>query len=276
MASKKLIMIFILFFISYQCNSFAQVDTTISIDPRTTYLRINNDPGTLDAAPLELSLLGISEGDYLILQQRGDFDNGPGGDVSKRMIGVFSANDSLLDPSQTHRVPGAIEAGDDYVTSPTYYGNLPTDIPEDFKIDTILIQVPDSALFIFVSAHDSWYNDNTDPDSDYAVNIKITSPPIKISEKDKVDLINNYHLYQNYPNPFNSTTAIEFQITNSEFVTLKIYNLPGEKIATLVLEKFSPGNYQVVWDASGFASGIYYYRIQAGAFSKTRKLILMK
>jgi hypothetical protein len=83
-------------------------------------------------------------------------------------------------------------------------------------------------------------------------------------------------LFQNYPNPFNPITTIEFQIPNSEFVTLKIYNLLGEVIAALVSEKFSAGNYQVVWDASGFASGIYFYQLKAGEYIQFRKLVYIK
>ena len=276
MESGKLAMIFISFFISYQFNSFAQVDTTISINPKATYLRINNDAGTLDAIPIDLSKLGISMGDYLLLQQLGDFDNGPGADIYGRLIGVFSANDSLLDPSQAHRVPGAIDAGEDYITPPTYYGSLPTDIPEDFKIDTTTIQVPDSAQFIFISTQDSWYNDNTDPDSDYAVNIKITSPPIKVYGKSAVNILNNYQLYQNYPNPFNPTTTIGFSIPELEFVTLKIYNLLGQEVSTLVLEKLSAGRYEVEWNAEEYPGGIYFFRLTTGGYNAVKKMLLVK
>ncbi|MFC2088157.1 T9SS type A sorting domain-containing protein [Calditrichota bacterium] len=81
---------------------------------------------------------------------------------------------------------------------------------------------------------------------------------------------------QNYPNPFNPRTNIKFSIPKTELVTLKIYNLLGQEVATLVSDKLVPGNYTYTWDASHFASGVYYYKIQAGGFVQTRKLILMK
>ena len=86
----------------------------------------------------------------------------------------------------------------------------------------------------------------------------------------------NFQLSQNYPNPFNPTTTIEFSIPKTEFVKLKIYNLLGQEVAALVSDKLPPGNYKYTWDASAFASGIYYYKIEAEKYTKTRKLILLK
>ena len=85
-----------------------------------------------------------------------------------------------------------------------------------------------------------------------------------------------YTLKQNYPNPFNPKTTIEFSIPKTEFVTLKIYNILGQEMATLVSEKLSPGKYTSIWDGSGFASGIYYYKLETETFAQTRKLILLK
>jgi len=86
----------------------------------------------------------------------------------------------------------------------------------------------------------------------------------------------HFHLAQNYPNPFNPETRIKFQISNSNFVSLKVYNLLGQEVATLVEEEMRPGSYDVTWDAGGFASGVYLYRLTAGAFTETRKLTLMR
>jgi choice-of-anchor B domain-containing protein len=93
-----------------------------------------------------------------------------------------------------------------------------------------------------------------------------------------------YSLDKNFPNPFNPTTTIDYQLPFSSDIELSIYNLLGQKVTTLVSKQQSVGYYQVNWDASGFASGIYYYRIEAHAthskqqnpFVQTRKLILVK
>ncbi len=87
----------------------------------------------------------------------------------------------------------------------------------------------------------------------------------------------SFTLKQNYPNPFNPTTTIEFQIPNSQSVTLKIYNLLGQQVSTLVSEKLKAGNYAYKWNASGFASGVYYYRLEVhGKYVQTKKLVLLK
>ena len=83
-------------------------------------------------------------------------------------------------------------------------------------------------------------------------------------------------ILENYPNPFNSRTIIKFQIPNSNFVTLEIFNLQGQKVATLMKENLSAGTHTSAWNASGFASGIYLYRLQAGEFEQVRKMILLR
>jgi hypothetical protein len=112
--------------------------------------------------------------------------------------------------------------------------------------------------------------------------------PVRIFSTTNVDenLVNpeGYVLYQNYPNPFNPSTKIKFTVPfliasgtkQSEIVCLKVYDILGNKITTLVNEEKSPGSYEIEFDASGFTSGIYYYRIESGKYSETKKMILLK
>jgi len=81
---------------------------------------------------------------------------------------------------------------------------------------------------------------------------------------------------QNYPNPFNPITTIEFSIPKTEFVSLKIYNILGQEITTLISENLIPGNYKYSWDAGSFTSGLYMYHLQRGDFVETRKMVLMR
>jgi hypothetical protein len=85
-----------------------------------------------------------------------------------------------------------------------------------------------------------------------------------------------YALYQNYPNPFNPTTHIHFTVAEPRLVSLEIYDVLGRKIAALVHEKKNAGSYTVQWDASSYPSGVYFYRIRAGSFAQTRKMVLIK
>ncbi len=83
-------------------------------------------------------------------------------------------------------------------------------------------------------------------------------------------------LSQNYPNPFNPTTVISFQLTENSLVTLKVYDVLGNEVATIVNEEKPAGTYRVDFDASGLASGIYLYKLKAGNFIATKKMLLMK
>jgi len=85
-----------------------------------------------------------------------------------------------------------------------------------------------------------------------------------------------FSLHQNYPNPFNPSTRIRFQIPHSALVTLKVFDLLGREVATLVNEKLSSGNYEKTLDARGLASGVYLYRLTAGTLAQTRKLLLLR
>jgi len=90
------------------------------------------------------------------------------------------------------------------------------------------------------------------------------------------DIPTTYLLSQNYPNPFNPSTTISFSIPTSEFVTLKVYDMLGREVATLVNENLSAGSYSYNFDASNLTSGVYLYKLQAGKYSETKKMILMK
>ncbi len=85
-----------------------------------------------------------------------------------------------------------------------------------------------------------------------------------------------FSLQQNSPNPFNPSTMIEFALPRASSATLKVYNMLGEEVATLVSENLSAGKYKVEWNANGFASGAYFYRLQSSGFIETRKLTLLR
>jgi len=87
---------------------------------------------------------------------------------------------------------------------------------------------------------------------------------------------NEFILEQNYPNPFNPSTKISWQSPTGSWQTLKIYDVLGNKVATLVDEYKPAGNYQIEWDAKNYASGVYFYRLNAGPYVETKKLILLK
>ncbi len=90
------------------------------------------------------------------------------------------------------------------------------------------------------------------------------------------EIPNEFRLGQNYPNPFNSTTDIAFDLPKHEYVTLKVYTLLGTEIKTLVSDNLAAGKYKVKFDASGFATGVFFYKLQTGSFVKVRKMLFVR
>lgn len=157
-----------------------QAQTTIAISPFATYLTTSQDPGAVPATAIPLSTLGVHAGDSIVLQTEGEVsycvsppDPPPScPPVAPDLAGLFSST-----PSAT----GAIAAdGPAIVTPPTYYGNISTDIPQDFAIppspDSTTVTVPDGAQYLFVIFPDSFYGDN----GDSTLAVQITSFPLTV------------------------------------------------------------------------------------------------
>jgi hypothetical protein len=89
-------------------------------------------------------------------------------------------------------------------------------------------------------------------------------------------VVKDFALFQNYPNPFNPSTKVEFSVPKSTFVTVKVFNLLGEEVATLASQEFHAGRYTVDWNASSAPSGVYFYRLTAGSFVDTKKMLLLR
>jgi len=125
--------------------------------------------------------------------------------------------------------------------------------------------------------YNTWKDDRTgSTGDDIWANVLDWNNPIGISDKELSQVPSELILGQNYPNPFNPTTTIEFSLPHTDFVTLKIYNILGEEVATLVSEKLHAGRYKYEWDAGELVSGIYFYQLRAGDFTQTHKMILLK
>ncbi len=90
------------------------------------------------------------------------------------------------------------------------------------------------------------------------------------------NLPQEYTLEQNFPNPFNPSTAISFALPSKAYVILKVFDVIGREVATLVSEELSAGNHSQQWSAEGLQTGIYFYRLQAGTFTETKKLVLLR
>ncbi len=95
-------------------------------------------------------------------------------------------------------------------------------------------------------------------------------------EENHLGMPREYSLQQNYPNPFNPSTNFTYQVAREGFVSVKVYNILGEEVATLVNEVKQTGTYPATWNAAGFGSGIYFCKMQTGSFTATKKMLLVK
>jgi parallel beta-helix repeat protein len=99
---------------------------------------------------------------------------------------------------------------------------------------------------------------------------------IQVGIEGRMEIPVSFSLSQNYPNPFNAQTTIQYLLSEPSVVIIEIYDILGRRAATFVQEKQQAGRHSVVWDAGGYSSGMYFYRIQAGEYSETKKMLLLK
>ena len=105
---------------------------------------------------------------------------------------------------------------------------------------------------------------------------KVSKPAATVIENHDSNLGKEFKLFQNYPNPFNPSTLIRFFLPSPEIVTLKIYNIAGEEIETLIQRELAAGYHETYWSGSNLASGVYIYSLQAGKFHDSKKMLLQK
>jgi Secretion system C-terminal sorting domain len=111
---------------------------------------------------------------------------------------------------------------------------------------------------------------------DSGIILKTTNGGVLTAINTSPVLPDQIELFQNYPNPFNPTTTIRYVIPKESFVTIKVYNLLGKEIATLVNDKKSAGSYSVDFNTNNFASGIYFYKLLSGTYTATKKMVILK
>jgi len=156
--------------------------------------------------------------------------------------------------------------------------NIPmTSLGNDSFAAEIPLQPAGTEIFYYIEAHSHSGKTITKPmvGQAGAYSFQIFDDPTTIDDPVS-EIPASMRLYQNYPNPFNLTTVIRWELTAGSDVKLEIYNLSGQKVKTLVSAYLQPGFHQYQWYATPFASGVYYYRLQVGQFTESKKMILMK
>jgi len=143
---------------------------------------------------------------------------------------------------------------------------------------------PEQSLSVFkgMDPYGDWtltitdgYENNDGILNGWSLQIMLDSPISNIEDEAQT-IPSSYGLEQNYPNPFNPATSMQYAIGSRQFVTLKVYDLLGREVVTLVNEEKPAGHYKVSFDASGLTSGIYFYQLQTSTFSETKKMVLIR
>jgi hypothetical protein len=147
----------------------------------------------------------------------------------------------------------AVEPGDTLKTSIHVY-------PDQVNIGTGYIQIEVGTF--------------RNPDIRYVLDFTATTDPAVSVNED--NLLNTYYLSQNFPNPFNPSTSISYNVGERGLVQLKVYNVLGVEVASLVNEQQNAGNYTIGFDAARLSSGVYFYSLSVNNFTQTRKMILEK
>ncbi len=152
---------------------------------------------------------------------------------------------------------------------PLYDGTQLTWVNE--KID-ISSYIGEEVKFRFLLRSDGYITE----DGWYVDDVNLIVYEFVPTDAEQFEVVENYILHQNYPNPFNPSTVIKFQVPDPGFVLLKVFDLLGNEIRTLVSENKQPGSYETTFDASGLPSGVYFYTLKAGDYINTKKMLLVK
>lgn len=198
--------------------------------------------------------------------------------------GKFTAVD-MADSSAPYSGPNAGPPfpGEDFVMNAPMGLTFPTDLRNGKAVVTIEPDPDNSASPFFLKPLVAQIPDTAVDHTPYMMMNNSSTFPSGTATRNLVTAVNDlsfspdkFNLYQNYPNPFNPTTTIKYSIPQENKVTLKIYDVIGNEVATLVNGNKPAGTYNVTFNANNLASGIYFYRLEAGNYISIKKLILLK
>jgi len=160
------------------------------------------------------------------------------------------------------------------ILSPEYYSTADSGLVSYWRLDEGTGQIAEDLSFY---SNTATLGTSPSPDANDPIWVSANILIVNVENENNSDIKpTNFSLSQNYPNPFNPVTSIKYSVSSMENVTLKVYDILGNEVVTLVNENKSAGNYDVEFDASKLSSGVYFYRLKAGSFIQTKKMVLLK
>jgi len=190
--------------------------------------------------------------------------------VSQTVFIVRTINDLPEDWSSSLCFDACFPPWLDSIATTPDFGSSPLDPGESRELSLHVTAVNNDSTAYFQLQAGTFSN----PTDRIIVNFTATTIPVSVDEENNA--FNNYNLVQNYPNPFNPTTMINYNVGEPGLVQLKVYNVLGVEVATLVNEQQYSGNYLIDFNALNLSSGVYFYSLTVNNFTQTRKMILEK
>ena len=253
----------------YINGNFGSFNRNVRTDNTGTF-RIGFLSGELPASDIELGS-GYSDNNSLITASI-HIPTVNSGDILTRDLTIFQTNSTITGTVTLEGNPPnmsleilAVVSDTGYVRTFTNFdGNYTLNVSDKlYNYDIGLGQPLSNYPGYSITAHPGQTN----------ANLNFTMTDV---EKNQSVIPNDFSLSQNFPNPFNPTTLISYKLKETSRVQLKVFNILGNEVETLVNEQKPAGNYEITWNALNLPSGVYFYRLQAGSFIDTKKMVLLK
>ena len=221
----------------------------------------------------------------------GSFDNGPGlGQMGPSPYIAFDSSRTVMACQWVNGISASMPWCDTYfsyrtLTGPDSLWSSPVNLTNSDSINNDATHLAPFlagsgnnytafSFYDYVDGVTGPYSDTTKTTNIYIAAVNFTTTPT--GAHNDLQVVNKYSLGQNYPNPFNPTTLIKYSVAQRGIVSLKVYDMLGKEVATLVNGTKDAGSYEVNFNASNLASGVYIYKIQAGNFVQSKKMMLLK
>ena len=228
------------------------------VNPEAEFIRLEAENSTLTGDTEVMAHADASGGEFVRLEADGSIT---WDDIDVNESGNYQLTVGFRLPFESPKSQFFFVNGDE-IGEIEFSGAVNEWLTKSLDID--LVSGPNT-----IHIEDSWGY----MDFDY---IEIRGQNLLTSTGSSGELAAEYHLGQNYPNPFNPSTVIPFSIANPSHVQLDVFDVVGRRVATLLNEPLSSGSHEVRFDAGSFSSGVYFFRIQAGSFTKVNRMVLLK